>query len=96
MAFILFFFNFLVGLCLVVVFLILAVPFLFLALLLIKSGMFFNFGLLLAISILVYLAIIAVVGSALATFQISSWTGLFIKLVGRGGTSKLVRMFGAK
>ncbi len=96
MAFILFFINFLVGLGLVIVLLILSVPFLFLALILIKSGLLLNFGLFLVVSILVYLSIIVIVGSALSVFQISSWTGLFVKLVGRGGTSKLVRLFGGK
>ncbi|MEA3398702.1 MAG: hypothetical protein U9R06_03090 [Patescibacteria group bacterium] len=96
MAFILFFINFVIGLGLILVLLIISVPFLFLALLLIKSGMLINFGIFLAISILFYLAIIAIVGAALATFQISSWTGLFIKLVGRGGASKLARVFGKK
>lgn len=92
MAFILFFINFLVGLCLVFLFLILAVPFLFISFLVIKSGIIMNFGVLLLVAMFFYLVIIAVVGSALATFQISSWTGLFIKLVGRGGVSKIVRM----
>ncbi|MCU0679378.1 MAG: hypothetical protein MUC28_02955 [Planctomycetes bacterium] len=93
MAFILFFINFAVAIAVVLCFLILAVPFLFLALLFAKAGMVINFWLVITSALLAYLAIIALVGSGLAVFQISSWTALYIKLVSRGGVSKLVRVF---
>jgi len=38
------------------------------------------------------LFIIVLIGAALAVFQISSWTGLFLELDKKSGSSKLVRM----
>ncbi len=93
MAFILFFVNFLVGLSLLLLFLILSVPLLFLALVVAKAGMYLGFWVIVVLSFILFLAIISIIGAGLATFQISSWTGLFIELVGKGGTSKLVRIF---
>lgn len=93
MAFILFFINFAVGLALIMLFLVLAMPFLFVTLVLIKSGLFINLWIIIILAALLYLAIIALIGSALAAFQVSAWTGLFIKLLSRGGISKLVRVF---
>lgn len=96
MAFILFFINFFVGLCLLLLFLILAVPFLFLALIFVKATLYFNFWLIIILALILYLSIIVLVGAGLATFQISSWTGLFVELVSRGGMSKIVRIFDKK
>jgi hypothetical protein len=96
MAFILFFINFFAGLLLIILLLILATPFLFFALLFIKTALIFNFWLLAIFAFVLFLAVIIVVGSALAVFQTSSWTGLYIELIGRGGISKLVRMFDKK
>ena len=96
MAFILFFINFFVGIFLILILLILAIPFLFILFLLIKSGLFFNFWVVAMFALVLFLIIIILVGSALSVFQISSWTGLFIELVGRGGVSKIVRLFDKK
>jgi hypothetical protein len=63
---------------------------------LIKFGLFFNFWVLMVLAFVILLMVIFLIGSVLATFQISSWTGLFIELIGRGGVSKLVRMFDKK
>lgn len=93
MAFILFFINLLVGLALVLTVLILAVPFLFLALIFYYIFSATGFWIVAILALIIFLAITVLTGAALATFQIASWTGLFIKLVGKGGTSKIARMF---
>jgi len=92
MAFILFFISFLVGLAIILAVLILIIPFLFLALLLYKAISFIGFWLIIIIGLIVLLAIIIGGGAALTTFQITSWTGLFIELVSHGGTSKIERI----
>lgn len=42
---------------------------------------------------LVAIAFLAFVGAFDATFQIAAWTGLFVELTGKGGESKLQRLF---
>lgn len=93
MAFILLFINFFVGLCLAFLFLVLVVPFLFLAFIFIKLQLVLNLVILAILAVILLLVITVLTGSGLATFQISSWTGLFLELVNRGGTSKIVRLF---
>lgn len=92
MAFILFFINFIIGLGLVVVVFILALPFVFSALLLYKLISLAAFWIVAFLAFLVLLAVVVLVGAALAAFQISSWTSLFLELVNRGGISKIVRL----
>ena len=92
MAFILFFINFLVGLGIILAILILIVPFLFLSLIFYKAISFIGFWLMIIIGLVVLLAIIIGGGAALTTFQTVSWTGLFIELISRGGTSKIERI----
>jgi len=92
MAFILFLINFLVGLGIVLIILILAIPFLFLALILYKLMALIGFWLVALIGLATFLLIIMIGGAGLATFQVSSWTGLFIELIGKGGTSKITRV----
>jgi len=92
MAFILFFINFLVGLGIILAVLILTIPFLFLALLFYNLFSLAGFWLIAFISLIILLFIIIVSGAALATFQISAWTGLFIELVSQGGISKIMRV----
>lgn len=96
MAFILFFINFMVGLGIIILFLLLSIPFLFLGLLFIKVAWYVNLWLIIVLAVILYLIIIIIIGSGLATFQVSSWTGLFIKLVKQGGVSKLARVFSRK
>lgn len=93
MAFILFFINLLVGLFLIILFLVLAVPFMFVILLFTQMALYFNFWAITVAALILYLFIAAVVGSALATFQISTWTMLFMELTGKGLQSKLNRIF---
>ncbi len=94
MAFILFFINFMVGVGLIIILLVLAVPFLFLTLLFSKLALLFNFWIIVFAALIVYLVLIVWVGAMLSTFQIYSWTSLFLRLISQGGVSKLVRLFG--
>lgn len=91
MAFTLFFIEFLSGVAALLAILILATPFAFLFYLFYKTfvvGVYLVIGLAFFISILIIVSVAATV----TTFQISSWTGLFIELVSRGGSSKIVRL----
>lgn len=92
MAFILFFINVLVGLGIILTILILAIPFLFLALIAYKLISLIGFWLIIIVGLTISLFIIIAGGAALTTFQIASWTNLFIELVSRGGTSKIIRI----
>lgn len=92
MAIILFFINLLVGLAIVLAILVLAVPFLFLGLIFYYSFSLAGSWLIAILAFTSFLFIVVSAGAALAVFQISSWTGLFLELEKRGGTSKLVRM----
>lgn len=94
MALALFFINFLLGLAVILAVLILAVPLLFLSLIFYYLASFVGFWLIVTLSLFIFVVLIAVSGSAITTFQISAWTGLFIELVGRGGTSKIIRLAG--
>ncbi|MCK5062134.1 hypothetical protein KAR28_06340 [Candidatus Parcubacteria bacterium] len=94
MAFLLFFINFLVGAALILVFLIVSIPFFFMALVFAKLSFLFNFWAMVMIATMIYIIFIVLTGSFLSAFQVTSWTGLFIELVSRGGVSKLVRVFG--
>ncbi|MEA3464334.1 MAG: hypothetical protein U9R14_04680 [Patescibacteria group bacterium] len=93
MAFILFFINLLVGLALVLTVLILAVPFLFLGLIFYYIFSATGFWVVAILALIIFLAITVLTGAALSTFQIASWTGLFIELINKGGTSRIARMF---
>lgn len=94
MAILLFFINFLTGIAVLLIFLILAVPLLFLILLFSELFVFVNFWLFIFSAVILLLIMVVFIGSMLSTFQISAWTHLFIELVGKGGVSKLVRVFG--
>jgi len=92
MAIILFFINLLVGLAIVLVILVLAVPFLFLGLIFYYSFSLVGSWLIAVLAFASFLFIVVTVGAALAVFQISSWTGLFLELEKKSGISKLVRL----
>lgn len=94
MAFLLFFISFFVTLITVLLWYVLSVPTMFLAVL----GSYIApqtsfFWLIYMLPRILYLITIALIGSFLATFQTSAWTGLFIELVGKGATSKIVRIY---
>ncbi len=92
MAVILFLINFFVGLFIVLIVLTLSIPFFFLAALFYKIAFTAGFWLIMSLALIVFLAIIVFGGAILSTFQISSWTGLFIQLINKGGTSKIIRV----
>lgn len=86
MALILFLINFAVGIVtLTVLFLF------FLPLLLLSMQLYAPF--LIALSFLLILAVMVVAASILNTFQIASWTGLYLHLLENKGRSKLERLF---
>ena len=76
--------------------LVIAIPVLFLASFLGQLISVAIFWLILIIGLILLVLAIACVGASLSTFQISIWTGLFIELIGKGGVSKLVRIFEKK
>lgn len=92
MAFLLFTITFLVGFVLIIVFGSLNTIFAFLTIAFSKLLPAFGFWIFIVIRSLLIFLIVVFVGSILATWQIASWTGLFIKLIGRGGTSKIIRL----
>lgn len=92
MAVILFFINLLIGLAVILVILTLAVPFLFLGLILYYALAAVGSWLIVTLAFSSFLLIVVVVGAALAVFQITSWTSLFLELDKNRGVSKLVRI----
>ncbi len=94
MAFILFFINFLIGAALVLAFLIISIPFIFMAFVFAKFSLLFNFWAVILIALMAYLIILVLLSAFMSAFQINSWTSLFIELYNRGGVSKLIRLFG--
>lgn len=92
MAFILFFLSFVAGLAIILAILLLAVPFLFLAMIFYYTTAFMGFWLVIILALLVFLCMIILAGSILSTFQIAAWTSLFVELSGRGATAKIVRL----
>jgi hypothetical protein len=94
MAFALFFINVLFGLAVIFLVMILALPFLFLALVLYYMTSVIGFWLIAILALIFLFLLVMVAGAASATFQISSWSTLFIELTGRGATAKVVRAFG--
>jgi len=95
MAFFLFFINLLVGFAAILIILVLMVPFLFLALVFYYLVGFTGFWAMAVLALIVFLIIIILTGAALATFQISAWTGLFLELINKGGSSKIERVISA-
>ncbi len=71
--------------------LILFTPFLLIGVLLSKITVF-GYVIVLMIAFLFYLAALLVTGAVLSTFQTVSWTALFLQLLNKGGTSKIVRV----
>ncbi len=93
MALILFFINFIFGLAIIFCILIIAVPFVFLAVLFYKLLSVVGFWLMTSLGLIILLFMVMAAGAFLSTFQTTSWTGLFIELIGRGGYSKILRIF---
>ena len=93
MAFILFFISFASWVLLILLFLVLAVPIVFIVLVFSQVLVYVNYMVLIISAVFVYIVIIITYGSFLASFQISAWTYLFIELIGKGGKSKINRLF---
>ncbi len=91
MAFILFFISLVVSLLYFLVILALGIPvvFLLIASAKVAASMFLVVAFL---ALIFYVLSLAFVGATLSTFQISTWTGLFVQLVNKGGESKIVRI----
>jgi len=96
MTLILFLINLFVAFMLILMFLVLAVPLFFV--ITVFSSIFAHINLLFIIfgAIILFLIFTAFIGAILATFQISSWTYLFIELETKGGVSKIKRIFSKK
>lgn len=92
MAFVLFLLNVAAAALLFVCLATIAVPSLFLAFMIGKISAFVSFALFTLTFIFLFIFIV-VFGSVLSTFQISSWTMLFIELITGGAKSKLIRLF---
>jgi len=86
MALILFIINFLVGLLTLIVLFLFFIPLFVLSIQLYSS-------LLTAISALLIIGVMIFAASILNTFQISTWTGLYLHLQSKRGRSKLERLF---
>lgn len=86
MAIILFIINFFVGLAAIIVMSLFLLPLLLL-------GLMAKAVWLVSLMLIIGLVIVIFVGSFLTTFQISSWTTLFLRLKEKGGTAKLERVF---
>lgn len=96
MAIVLFAVNFLTGLALILVIMVLAVPFVFGVFLFSQAFAYFNFTLIGILGLVICLLLVVLTGAVLGTFQISAWTYLFMELLGKGGESKLARIFSKK
>jgi hypothetical protein len=94
LAFILLFINIVVYIGLFILFLMMALPILFLAYLSSQIIALSGFWVVIMIGLILILAIIILVGTILVTYQISAWTSLFVELISKGGKSKLIRTFG--
>jgi len=93
MAFLLFFISFVSALGLILLFLIITVPILFIIILFSQILVYVNILVIVFGAMVVYLVAMIIFGSFMTTFQISSWTNLFIELISKGGVSKLNRIF---
>lgn len=95
MAFILFFINVFATFAVIILVLVIAVPLLFLALLF--NYLFSNIGfwILFVIGLILISAILMVGVAMITVFHITSWTGLFVELTGKGVTSKISRLVDA-
>jgi len=86
MAIILFVINFVISGVLLLLMSLFLLPLLLL-------GLMFNIISLIVVIMLIMLILIILVGSFLTTFQITTWTNLFLRLKEKGGLAKLERIF---
>ena len=92
MGLILFIIQFLVTLALILIVLALMIPFLFFAFLI--GGLSISgFWTVMVVAMILVLALTLLTGAVFTTFQISSWTGLFLELTGKKSVfAKLIRL----
>jgi multisubunit Na+/H+ antiporter MnhC subunit len=84
--------NLILGAAAIMALLVLAVPFVFLAAVFLNLGSILGFWLIVFFGLVFFIALLCLTGAALATFQISAWTGLFLELINKGGVSKIARL----
>ena len=95
MAILLFLISFGVGLVLIIFTILYLIPVILLLLAFTYLELVFGFWLILCLAVLFWLAIVLGIGAFLATFQLSSWTLLFVELKRKEKTwSKLLRFIG--
>jgi len=92
MSFILFILNFAVSLVVILLVLSLVIPFVFLAITAANIIGSAAYVLAIILELIIILSIIILSGSVISTFQIASWTGLFVELINKGGVSKIIRI----
>lgn len=92
MALLLFLIEFLAGIAAILAILILAIPFFFLAFLFYKMASIIGLYLIIILATIIFVGIILSTAAIMTTFQISSWTAIFIELVNKSGTSKIARL----
>lgn len=91
MALLLFFVSLVVSFAYFLVMLVFAIPFMLLIFAFAKiSTLAFMF--VITMALIFYFATLVLVGSTLSTFQVASWTALFLQLAEKGAESKLVRV----
>lgn len=88
--------NLAVTIAILLIFLILAIPILFLAFMFAKFSFVFLFWLVITAAMLCSFLAVIFSGAILASLQTAAWTSLFIQISGKGGVSKLVRIFAKK
>jgi len=93
MALLLALINLGLGILAMLVILIIAIPFLFLAAVFLNFAAKAGFWLVIILGFLTFVVLLFTTGAIIATFQVSAWTGLFLELVNKGGVSKIVRIF---
>ena len=92
LAVILFAVTFGVTIAVLLAIMVIAMPFMFLAVIFSFPFSAVGFVLILVLGLLVMIALTALTGAALTTFVTSAWTGLFMRLIGQGGKSKIIRV----
>lgn len=92
MAFIQFFISFIGGMLILLIILTLAIPFTLLFYFSLKYISTGGFWFIFSFAMMIMVVIVVLAGSIISTFQTISWTKLFLELVGKGGTSKILRI----
>lgn len=93
LAFMLLGINFVVGLLTSFIVLVIAIPFYFFAMLFLKVGVVYGAWFIIGLAGVTLIGLITIMGSLLTTFQITSWTGLYLELIRRTESrSKILRI----